>query len=138
MAPLPQAILRAAIGLPAQRAAVLASMALEAGHALLASLPQLHVLSTALPPPPTLVVRHLKLSFFPREDAQGEAGSLSVDELPTGHSNTGVPELESVRRAYLSRQRVCVRGQPTVWPEARADEDYLQEEELGPGTHPYP
>ena len=75
----------------------------QAGPALLASLPQLHVLSTALPPPPTLVVRHLKLSFFPREDAQGEAGSLSVDELPTGHSNTGVPELESVRRAYLSR-----------------------------------
>ena len=101
-----EAILRAAIGLPAQRAAVLASMALEAGPALLASLPQLHVLSTALPPPPTLVVRHLKLSFFPREDAQGDAGSLSVDELPTGHSNTGVPELESVRRAYLSRQRV--------------------------------
>ena len=65
-----EAILGAAIGLPTQRAAVLASMALEAGPALLASLPQLHVLSTALPPPPTLVVRHLKLSFFPREDAQ--------------------------------------------------------------------
>ena len=34
-----------------------------------------------------------------------------------------VPELETGRRAYLSRQRVLVRGQPTVWPEARAIND---------------
>ena len=128
-------LLAAAISLPARRAAVLSSMILEAGPALRASLPHLHVLSAAMPPPPTLVVRHLKLSFFPREDAQGEAGSLSVEELPTGHTNTGVPELEAVRRCYLARQRVPVRGQPPVWTEARADEDYLQEEELGPGTH---
>ena len=48
-------------------------MILEARPALLASLPHQSMRSTAMPPLPTCRVRHLKLSFFTLEDAQGEA-----------------------------------------------------------------
>ena len=92
-----EVILAAALRLPTRRAAVLSSMVLEARPALLASLPHLHVLSAAMPPPPTLVVRHLKLSFFPREDAQ--AGTLRPRPRPRPRLRPRPPPTPATHRS---------------------------------------
>jgi len=47
-------------------------------------------------------VRQLRLTFYFREDADGPAGSVSAEELPSAYNPRGTP--------FLARQRVPISG----------------------------